>query len=208
MLEINKIYLGDCLELMKEIPDKSIDMILCDYKDGLSMRKIAKKYNTNHKLISRILKRNNIEIKKPKGKPSLKFSNKKDYLYNNMMYHLKYSISLDWLRQFEDINKLKLLNKALSRKRDFEYVDDDFYKSFVEKFYKDEQFNKIYDRWIITGFKYLKPSLDHINPKSNGCKLNDLDNLQFLTWFENRAKNNMSQTEWNSIKENIGDYLV
>lgn len=30
MLEINKIHLGDCLELMKLIPDKSIDMILCD----------------------------------------------------------------------------------------------------------------------------------------------------------------------------------
>lgn len=27
---INKIYCGDCLELMKQIPDKSIDMILCD----------------------------------------------------------------------------------------------------------------------------------------------------------------------------------
>ena len=23
-------HLGDCLELMKDIPDKSIDMILCD----------------------------------------------------------------------------------------------------------------------------------------------------------------------------------
>ena len=30
MLEINKIHLWDCLELMKQIPDKSIDMILCD----------------------------------------------------------------------------------------------------------------------------------------------------------------------------------
>jgi len=30
MLELNKIYQGDCLEVMKEIPDKSIDMILCD----------------------------------------------------------------------------------------------------------------------------------------------------------------------------------
>ena len=30
MLEINKIHLGDCLELMRLIPDKSIDMILCD----------------------------------------------------------------------------------------------------------------------------------------------------------------------------------
>jgi len=28
--EYNKVYLGGCLEVMKEIPDKSIDMILCD----------------------------------------------------------------------------------------------------------------------------------------------------------------------------------
>lgn len=34
MLEINQIYLGDCLELMKEIDDKSIDMILCDLPYG------------------------------------------------------------------------------------------------------------------------------------------------------------------------------
>jgi len=34
MLEINKIHQGDCLELMKEIPDKSIDMILCDLPYG------------------------------------------------------------------------------------------------------------------------------------------------------------------------------
>ena len=30
MLEVNKIYNGDCLELMKEIPDKSIDLVLTD----------------------------------------------------------------------------------------------------------------------------------------------------------------------------------
>ena len=29
-MEVNKIYLGDCLELMKEIDTASIDMILCD----------------------------------------------------------------------------------------------------------------------------------------------------------------------------------
>ena len=27
---------GDCLELMKDIPDKSIDMILCDLPYGLT----------------------------------------------------------------------------------------------------------------------------------------------------------------------------
>ena len=30
MIQINKIYLGDCLEIMREIDDKSIDLILCD----------------------------------------------------------------------------------------------------------------------------------------------------------------------------------
>lgn len=30
MLKTNEIYLGDCLEIMKEIPDGSIDMVLCD----------------------------------------------------------------------------------------------------------------------------------------------------------------------------------
>ena len=28
--KINQVWQGDCLELMKELPDKSIDMILCD----------------------------------------------------------------------------------------------------------------------------------------------------------------------------------
>ena len=34
MLELNKIYCWDCLEIMKQIPDKSIDMILCDLPYG------------------------------------------------------------------------------------------------------------------------------------------------------------------------------
>ena len=29
-----KLYNGDCLELMKDIPDKSIDLILCDLPYG------------------------------------------------------------------------------------------------------------------------------------------------------------------------------
>ncbi|KKM64519.1 hypothetical protein LCGC14_1500510, partial [marine sediment metagenome] len=30
MLEINKIYHGDCLELMKGLPDKSVDLVVTD----------------------------------------------------------------------------------------------------------------------------------------------------------------------------------
>jgi site-specific DNA-methyltransferase (adenine-specific) len=39
MLETNKIYLGDCLEVMKQIDDKSVDLILCDLPYGVSKMK-------------------------------------------------------------------------------------------------------------------------------------------------------------------------
>lgn len=38
MIDLNKIYLGDCLEIMKSIDDKSIDMILCDLPYGVTNR--------------------------------------------------------------------------------------------------------------------------------------------------------------------------
>ena len=39
MIDINKIYLGDCLDVMKFIGDKSIDMILCDLPYGITQNK-------------------------------------------------------------------------------------------------------------------------------------------------------------------------
>lgn len=36
---VNKVIQGDCLEVMKEIPDKSIDMILCDLPYGTTQNK-------------------------------------------------------------------------------------------------------------------------------------------------------------------------
>lgn len=39
MIEINNTYHGDCLEIMKEIPAKSIDMILCDLPYGTTQNK-------------------------------------------------------------------------------------------------------------------------------------------------------------------------
>jgi len=38
LLERNKVHCGDCLKLMKEIPDKSIDLILTDPPYGLNYR--------------------------------------------------------------------------------------------------------------------------------------------------------------------------
>jgi len=39
-MEINKIYQGDCLELMKQIEDNSIDLILCDLPYGITNRNV------------------------------------------------------------------------------------------------------------------------------------------------------------------------
>ena len=38
-LDLNKIYNEDCLEGMKRIDDKSIDMILCDLPYGTTQNK-------------------------------------------------------------------------------------------------------------------------------------------------------------------------
>lgn len=38
-----KLYQGDCLELMKNIPDKSIDMVLCDLPFGVTQNSWDKK---------------------------------------------------------------------------------------------------------------------------------------------------------------------
>jgi DNA modification methylase len=38
-MEVNKLYLGDCLEIMPTFPDCSIDMVLCDLPYQLTSNK-------------------------------------------------------------------------------------------------------------------------------------------------------------------------
>ena len=185
------------------------DLICKMYKDGKSMRQIALEFDTNHKLISRILKGEEVQIRKPlniRGKKKFECDNER--LYNNMATHLRFDVSFDWLIQFKDFKKLKLLNDVITDRSGRWSVDTEWYKEYLLKFYSDNQFNLIYNRWVESNFeKYKKPSLDHIISKAKGGT-NDLNNLQFLSWFENRCKNDMSQEEWNILKSNIGEYFV
>ena len=112
-----------------------------------------------------------------------------------MATHLRFDIDYKWLMQFDDINKLKMLNEAITDRNGRWDVDTEWYKTYILKFYNDKQFNVIYEKWIESNYdRYKKPSIDHIKPKSKGGT-NDVDNLQFLSWFEDRCKNNMSQEE-------------
>jgi len=201
-------------------------------EEDLSLRQIAIMFSTNHKIIGRILIRNNIQIKKSKrlmvftqdhkdkiskARKSLYESGKitawskgkkmtRVHILKNMKAHLKYDVSLDWLNSFENIEKLKYLNRSLSRKRDCEGFTDEMYKQFIEKFYYDSKFNILYDRWIATNDKWIKPSLDHIQAKAKKGSLL-LNNLQFISWLENRAKVDIEQDEWNKIKQKINEYF-
>ena len=51
-----ELWLGDCLELMQNIPDKSVDMILCDLPYGTTACKDRKstRLNSSHEIPSRM----------------------------------------------------------------------------------------------------------------------------------------------------------
>ncbi len=84
----------------------------------------------------------------------------------------------------------------------------EWYKSFIEKFYYDINFNRLYKNYLDSNNdKYKKPSLDHITPRSKGGK-NDLENLRFITYLENMCKRDMTLNEWENIKQRLGEYFL
>ncbi len=194
----------------------------------ISMREIAVIYDTNHKVIGKILKKNNIPTrdgnkgkkrsdetkrlisKSGKGRVNTWNKGKKaSYEQNMKNMYAKLNrplLTFEKLCMFDDFEKLKFLNRAIAKYRN--EFDDIRYIGYLDKFWNCDQFNKVYNKWLENGkSKWMKPSVDHIIPSSIGGTY-DLDNLQFLSWFENRAKNDMSMDEWNHIKNNIKDYLT
>lgn len=89
----------------------------------------------------------------------------KSSLYKNMQKHLKYDIDLEFLQQFDDVEKLKVLNRIMRNTRLPDNFSSDDYKEYIRKFYYDEKFIRTYNNWIVEGKKkYAKPSIDHIKP--------------------------------------------
>ena len=196
------------------------------YNSGYTLRHISDIFNSNHHMIKRILIRNGIEITKRKTlKPytdehkqkvgsalkgrkcwskGLKMTRENNL--KNMKAHLKYDVTIEWLSKFEDIEKLKYLNRSISRNRDCEGFTTEIYIQFIERFYIDSKFNELYHKWIETNDKWIRPSLDHIEAKCNGGSLL-IYNLQFISWLENRAKIDIDQKLWNRMKQNINYYL-
>jgi hypothetical protein len=185
--------------------------------EGYTLRRIAKQFSTDHHTISRLLKMHDVTVdstRKPSGpktdiqKAAYRNIKRKPRLVkvrmseaqNRANQKRKMKTDLD-LSKYEDFDRLKFLTAMTSRHHKHLGHSDESRSAFLEKFWHDEAFNAIYDRWIASGRnKWWMPSLDHKQPRSRKGGW-DLGNLQMLTWFENRAKAEMTCAEWQEFKK-------
>lgn len=193
-------------------------------EEKFTLRRVGKAIGKDHHFVKRKLQEMGIEIttkdrtrepiteehkrkisEKLKGRVGTNKGKKMsiEAKYKNMVAHIQWDVDLVFLKQFDDIEKLKCLNRMLSRDRVSKNFDTNKYKQFIKKFYNDENFNKQFEYYLTSKNKWDMPSLDHIIPISKGGTW-DLNNLQIISWFENRAKCDMNNEEF---EEKIHKYF-
>lgn len=123
--------------------------------------------------------------------------------FSKYVFNLVWDVDLVWARRFKNLEKMTLLVKRINKKMRKD-MDTEMFKAYVEKFYFDENYNNIYNYYISMGKdKMLSPSLDHINPVSKGGSQTDLDNIIFITFFENHVKEATPNDEWQEVKKDL-----
>lgn len=157
--------------------------------DGLTISEIAINLNTTNVIIRNIFKKYNESIERPLMRSKNRF---------------KYDLDIKWVAKFKEYDKFKYLCRKHSN---YWNHNKEQFMQYIEKFYNDERFNKIYSIWQSTKNPLLKPSIDHIDAVSTSNN-SSIDNLQCLTWFANRAKNNMSKEQWQHVCENLNLYFM
>ncbi len=132
-----------------------------------------------------------------------KLSMIKPHRYTKFVHNLVWEVDNIWARKFKNFEKLTMLVKRINKKMRKEF-DTETFKAYVEKFYVDESFTRLYNYYIQTGKdKWFAPSLDHITPVSKGGSQIDLDNIMFITWFENHVKESTPLAEWVLVREDV-----
>lgn len=183
-----------------------------------TLRRVAAEFGTNHHMVRRVLQRHGVAITAKHRRQPMSAEHRRkigeatrrrvpwskgktmseSYCRANMKGRLGGTLDLD---RYPDYQRLKFLTALLAKRKPFLGGDDLSRQSFLDHFYFDEAFNAVYDAWLASGKnKWFYPSLDHKHAASNGGGWG-LDNLRFITWFENRAKAEMGVEEWETFRE-------
>lgn len=179
---------------------EQFDLIDRWYQEHPSVKSIAEKYREHFGRISQMtiakyLKHNGYETYERGKKPPLSDDAKK-----KMMQAKFHEDDLIDLSGYDDYAKISFLSRRFSHykwKWDLTFARTEFF----DYFYHDEQFNHVFDVWVANEHhKLLTPSFDHIVPLTQGGD-SSLTNLQCLPVWENRAKYNFSQDEWQAFKD-------
>ena len=198
---------------------EKIDIINLYTIDRDNIKNISRKFDVGPKVIRRLLIENNIELdgiknrfyriltKEHRDKISRsligKVSNRKGYKMSFSEKIKNSEAQLGFqnfsLTEFKDYEKFRFIMKWVSRYR-MSKKGERYVYFFIKKIYNDNKFNIIYNSWNNNKGKWNIPTIDHIIPLSRGGDFFDLDNIQILTWFENRAKAEMTQKEWEDFK--------
>lgn len=173
-------------------------------KENISLRRKAIRYEKRRKIKH---ERKREEFKKWEEWRS-KLKELRPDIYK-VAKNLNYRFDFEWLGSFEDLDKLKFLLKYSRKSYNTLSINrKEYYVEFINHFYYDPKFNKIYANWLRKGkFKGLIPSLDHIYPRSKGGS-HDLKNLRFVTNVENYLKGTYSLEEWEEIKSNLDEIFI
>lgn len=181
--------------------------IISFYLGTKSVEKVVKEFHHSRKFIYQILSRNSIKLYKKEKKekkhipPELKRAR---YIASR----IRYDVDENFYLQFNDLDKVIFLNRTIRNER-FRHTEitTQWYIDYINKFYYDPQFNRIYDAWKKSGDWLLRPSIEHIKPISKGGT-DDLINLRFLTVVENRAKMDILQEKWDYIKTHLDEFFI
>lgn len=196
--------------------NQMLEMVKLYNENDYTLRQIGKHFNVNHHKVRSILGEQGVKItrrnrlyefsdehrrkisKASKGRPGV-WKGKtlsRDHRIKNITARLS---DID-VTPYKDLDRFVFLSALYSKRKPYYEAAKVSRQMFLEKFYYDAVFNKLYDLWTLAEkCKWHRPTLDHKTPISKGGGWT-LDNLQIMTWFENRAKADMTQREWEQFR--------
>jgi len=173
MLDLDKVYLGDCCEVMNNIDDGSVDMILCDPPYGVSKNKWDKPLPLD------VLWKQFLRVIKPNG--AIVFTSVQPYTSLLVMSQPKlFKYDLVWVKSIAS-GQLNVNKRPLRKHEDIlvfykkqptynqQFTQGDPYTIFRKITFKGEGYNKQRDNFKVNnGYRHPTSVIFVKNPRIKG----------------------------------------